>query len=161
MSPLSAKGLLLLQPIEDVIVTGTAAKADAGLPIAGTGSLGQVLAAVAKRTRHGRAEGNNFLAVKVVAFHEGVDDVRRLLPPQGIADIDRIIGIPIGDVALIGRPQLRLGVFANDAAVVVTIVEIAVRIGLGRLNFKDRRIFVIGNRFCYALGIACRREIDD
>ena len=119
MSPLSAKGLLLLQPIEDVIVTGTAAKADAGLPIAGTGSLGQVLAAVAKRTRHGRAEGNNFLAVKVVAFHEGVDDVRRLLPPQGIADIDRIIGIPIGDVALIGRPQLRLGVFANDAAVVV------------------------------------------
>ena len=41
--------LLLLQPVQDIIVTGTAAEADAGLPIAGPGSLGQILTAVTER----------------------------------------------------------------------------------------------------------------
>ncbi len=38
--------LLLLQPVQDVIVAGTAIEADTGLPIAGSGCLGQVLTAV-------------------------------------------------------------------------------------------------------------------
>ena len=96
-----------------------------------------------------------------MTFHEGIDDVRRLLPPQGIADIDRIVGIPVGYVAFIGRTQLRLGVFTNDAAVVVAVVEVAVRLRLGRLDFKDRRIFMVGNRFRYAFRVACSRKVYD
>ncbi len=38
--------LLLLQPVQDVIVAGPAIEADTGLPIAGSGCLGQVLTAV-------------------------------------------------------------------------------------------------------------------
>ena len=96
-----------------------------------------------------------------MTFHEGIDDMRRLLPPQGIADVDRIIGIPVGDVAFIGRTQLRLGVFTNDATVVVAVVEVAVGIRLGRLDFKDCRIFMVGNRFGHAFRITCSREVDD
>ena len=96
-----------------------------------------------------------------MTFHEGVDDMRRLLPPQGVTDVDRIVGIPVGDVAFIGRPQLRLGVFANDAAVVVAVVEVAVGLRRGLLDFNDRRIFIVGNRLGYAFGIARCREVDD
>lgn len=73
-----------------------------------------------------------------MVFYEGVDDVRCLLPPERIADVDRVVRIPVGDIAVISRTQLRLGMFLDDAAVVIAIIQVVIGIRLGRLDFKNR-----------------------
>ena len=51
--------------------------------------------------------------------------------------------------------------FLDDAAVVIAVIQVAIGIRLGRLDFKERPFLVVCNRFSDASRISRSREIDD
>ena len=74
---------------------------------------------------------------------------------------DRIVRIPVGDIAVISRAHLGLGMFFDNATVVIAIIQIVIGIRLGRLDFKQNPFLVVGNRFGDAFRISRCREIDN
>ena len=75
--------------------------------------FGKVASAPAQSAAAARAEGNELLALPVLAFGESIHDFRRIGPPDGVAQDYRIIvryvnlagdgGAALGIVALNGR----------------------------------------------------------
>ena len=106
------------------------------LPIASTCRFCQIFSTGTQRAADGGTEGNDSFAVEIMLFHKAVYDMWRLLPPQGIANINGVVWIPVFYIADVGRSIIRIMVFRPDTTRFVTIIEIIRCIRLFRPNFK-------------------------
>ena len=114
---------------------------------------------LAERARSGGAEHADALAGEVACLEEGLDNARRLVPPDGEAQQHRCIARQIGHGARHGGTGRGIVVFLGAAAQLVGPVQVLGAVGLGRDNFIEIGRNQASQPFCQGLGDAGSGEV--
>ena len=159
--PATAGKRLSLQtfgPLPEALFVG-AVEQSSLLPVRSGMGFSQGLRAMGDAAPSRRGERDDRLALQVVAFDERVDDPGREVPPDRIADENRVVVLRVRLSAADGRTGLRIVHFRGAARPLVVPVEVVGRVGPGRDDRVKRASRGFGQPFGGARRRAGRREI--
>ena len=127
-----------MQPICDRRFPGIRGKTASLLPISRSRQLRKKRAAFSKSGACRGSKGNHGFSGEIVAFYEAVHRPRRDLPPKGLADEYGIVAFPVlrrhGNQ--LDRSVFGMLMLIDDAAAVIVVVQVVLRIGIRRHEFK-------------------------